>query len=136
MNADEKEIRDLVAHWMRATRMGDIDTVLDLMSDDVLCLTPGQPPMDKRAFAAAARAQSGANAPSFDGTSEIQEIRVHDDWAYMWTRLSVTVSFSDGRPAMMRAGHTLSILKKVDGRWRLARDANLLVPVEARGTGG
>jgi hypothetical protein len=30
-----------------------------------------------------------------------------------------------------RAGHTLSVLQKVDGRWLLARDANMLTPVEA-----
>ena len=30
---------------------------------------------------------------------------------------------------MKRAGHTLSILRKTDGRWQLARDANLLTPV-------
>jgi uncharacterized protein (TIGR02246 family) len=130
MNTDEKQIRDLVATWMQATRAGAIDTVLDLMSDDVVFLTPGQPPMDKRAFAAAARAQSGPNAPSFEGTSDIQEICVNGDWAYMWSRLSVTVGFPDGRPAMTRAGHTLSILKKQNGKWRLARDANLLAPVE------
>jgi ketosteroid isomerase-like protein len=34
-----------------------------------------------------------------------------------------------GNP-MRRAGHTLSVLRKEDGEWRLARDANLLTPVE------
>jgi ketosteroid isomerase-like protein len=33
-----------------------------------------------------------------------------------------------GQP-MERAGHTLSVLKRVDGRWLLARDANLLTVV-------
>lgn len=32
---------------------------------------------------------------------------------------------------MKRAGHTLSVLRKQDGRWVLARDANLLAPVHA-----
>jgi uncharacterized protein (TIGR02246 family) len=133
MTADEKEIRHLVATWMHASREGDVATVLELMSDDALFLTPGQPPMDKLAFAAAARAQCGSNAPSFEGTSDIQEIHVNGDWAYMRTRLSVTVRFPDARPAMLRAGHTLSVLKKEGGKWRLARDANLLAPVEAEG---
>jgi hypothetical protein len=34
---------------------------------------------------------------------------------------------------MARAGHTLSILRKRDGRWVLARDANLLAPVPGAG---
>jgi ketosteroid isomerase-like protein len=30
---------------------------------------------------------------------------------------------------MLRTGHTLSILRRCeDGKWRLARDANLVVP--------
>ena len=53
MNTDEAEIRTLVATWMEATRAGDMDTVLGLMTDDVVFLTTGQAPMDKSQFAAA-----------------------------------------------------------------------------------
>jgi len=42
-------------------------------------------------------------------------------------RLSVTVMPSGGAPTK-RAGHTLSVLKKVNGKWLLARDANMLAP--------
>jgi ketosteroid isomerase-like protein len=66
--------------------------------------------------------------PQIDGTSEIQEIKVLGDWAYMWTKLKVVVTPPGGAP-MTRAGHTLSILKKVNGKWLLARDANMLAPV-------
>jgi hypothetical protein len=31
---------------------------------------------------------------------------------------------------MKRAGHTLSVLRRTGGKWRLARDANLLTPVK------
>ena len=34
---------------------------------------------------------------------------------------------------MTRAGHTLSILKKQNGKWVLARDANMLSPVSTQG---
>jgi hypothetical protein len=34
-----------------------------------------------------------------------------------------------GKPATKRAGHTLSVFRKQNGKWRLARDANLLAPV-------
>jgi len=131
MNNDEQEIRQLVATWMEATKAGDIDTVLSLMADDVVFLVPGQPPMGKTGFAEAARAQGGQEPPKFEGTSEIQEIQVVGDWAWMWTRLSVVVTPPGGAPAMKRAGHTLSVLRKQDGRWVLARDANLLAPVPA-----
>jgi hypothetical protein len=45
--------------------------------------------MTRRDFAAAARAQSSGAAPSVDGTSEIEELVVAGDWAFMRTRLHV-----------------------------------------------
>lgn len=134
MHSDEKEIRELVATWMAATRADDVGTVLSLMAEDAVFLVPGEPPMiGKSAFAAAAQARSGREAPRFDGTSEIREIRVMGEWAFMWTRLSVVITPPGGAPPMTRAGHTLSILKKENGRWVLARDANMLAPVPTPG---
>lgn len=134
MQSDEQEIRELVATWMAATKAGDIETVLSLMADDVVFLMPGRPPMiGKSAFATAAKAQAGQERPQFDGASEIQEIKVFGEWAFMWAKLSVVVSPPGGAPSMMRAGHTLSVLKKENGRWVLARDANMLSPASQPG---
>ncbi len=129
MQSDEQEIRQLVFTWMTASKAGDIETVLSLMADDVVFLVPSQPVMSKADFAAAARAQSGQEAQQFDGSSEIQEIRVLGDWAFMWTKLTVVVTPPDGAQSVTRAGHTLSILTKQSGKWLLARDANMLAPV-------
>jgi uncharacterized protein (TIGR02246 family) len=130
MQSDEQAIRQLVTTWMEATKAGDIDTVLSLMADDVVFLVPGQDPMiGKSAFAAAAKGQAGAEAPRFEGTSEIHEINILEDWAYMWTSLTVVVTSPGGAASMTRAGHTLSVLKKQNGKWLLARDANMLVAV-------
>ena len=129
MENDEQEIRQLVATWMSATKAGDVETVLSLMSDDVVFLVPGQAVMRKADFAAAAQRKPGQESPQFDGTSEIQEIKVLGDWALMWTNLTVVVTPPGGGQSMTRAGYTLSILKKQDGKWVLARDANMLAPV-------
>ena len=126
---DEQEIRELVSAWMDATKAGEIEKVLSLMSDDVVFLMPGQPPMGKAGFAAAARAQAGKDAPTVNGTSGIQEITVLGEWAFMWTKLTVVVTPTGGGPSMTRSGHTLSVLKKRQGKWVLARDANMLTPV-------
>jgi uncharacterized protein (TIGR02246 family) len=131
MNRDEQEIRQLITTWIEATKAGDTDTVLSLMSDDVVFLATGQPPMvGKGAFAAAMQAQAGQGRPQFEGKSEIQEVRVFDDWAYMWTKLTVVFTPPGGSP-ITRAGNTLTILNKQNGKWVLARDANLLAKVEA-----
>ncbi len=136
MNNDEIQIRQLVTTWMDASRAGDVDTVLGLMTDDVVFLLPGRPPMHKAEFAAVSRPAAGTQAPTVDGHSEIQEITVSGDWAFMWTRLRVTVTPPNGAAAMERAGHTLTVLRKEHGKWLLARDANLLAPVQADATPG
>lgn len=129
MASDEEQIRELVSEWMAATRRGDVDAVLDLMTDDAVFLVAGHAPMSKSDYATAARAQSAHGAPSIEGSSEIREIQVSGDWAFLWTRLTVVATHPDGG-SIKRAGHTLTILRKENGRWRLARDANMLAPVE------
>jgi uncharacterized protein (TIGR02246 family) len=129
MQTDEQEIRQLVSTWMAATKAGDVETVLSLMTEDVVFLVPGQPIMRKADFAAAARAQSGQEGPRFDGTSEIQEIKILAEWAFMWTKLTVVATPPGGGKPVTRAGHTLSILNKQNGKWLLARDANMLAAV-------
>jgi uncharacterized protein (TIGR02246 family) len=130
MKSDEDQIRELVLTWLTASKAGDADTVLSLIADDVVFLVPGRPPMRKGEFAAATRVHASQALPKFDGTSEIQEIKVVGDWAFMWAKLTVVATPPDGSPPVERAGHTLSVLKKEQGRWVLARDANLLAPVQ------
>ena len=124
---DQQQIRDLVATWMSATRAGDVDTVLSLMTDDVVFLVAGRAPFGKQEFAKTMAVPPGATRPQIEGRSEIQEIHVHGDWAWMRSRLTVEIT-ADGK-TMKRAGHTLTVLRKSGGKWLLARDANLLSPV-------
>ncbi|WP_029630658.1 YybH family protein [Zavarzinella formosa] len=133
MSSDEQEIRQLVATWIEATKAGDTDTVLSLMTDDVVFLVTGQQPMiGKPAFAAAMPAASGQERPKFEGRSEIQEVQVFGEWAWMWSKLTVVFTPPGGASPVTRAGHTLSVLKKQDGKWALARDANMLAPTPAK----
>jgi uncharacterized protein (TIGR02246 family) len=126
MEKDEQEIRQVVETWLTATKAGDVETVLGLMTDDVVFLVTGRPPMDKSAFATASRAQSKGAAPKIDGKSEIREVRVLGDWAYIWTRLSVTMTPPGGASPMTRSGHTLSIFRRCDPRWRASADTMIL----------
>ena len=38
---DERAIRELIETWMTSTKAGDTQTVLDLMTDDVVFMVPG-----------------------------------------------------------------------------------------------
>ncbi len=123
MSEDERAIRELVATWMKASRAGDLKTVLGLMTDDVVFMVPGREPFGKEVFAANSQAMKGARV---EGTSDIRELEVLGDWAYLRNFLEVTVTPSGGNP-VKRTGYTLTLLRKqADGRWLLARDANLL----------
>ncbi len=130
MNSDEQQIRELVATWMSATKAGDLATVLELMTDDAKFLVAGKPPFGKEQFAAALTPPaSGTPKPTIDGHSEIQEVHVEGNLAYIVTQLTVDVTPPDG-PTTRRTGNTLTVLRKQGGRWQLARDANLLTPVK------
>lgn len=123
MTADERIIRELVATWMKASQAGDIQTVLGLMADDVIFMVPGREPFGKEAFAMMSQ---GMKSARMEGTSDIHEIQVLGNWAYLRNYITVTMTPPGGTP-VRRAGYTLTILRKEKyGKWVLARDANLL----------
>src|SRR5688572_32521228 len=49
MSSDEEAIRKLVDDWHRATAAGNVDAILPLMSEEVVFLVCGKPPMKGRA---------------------------------------------------------------------------------------
>jgi uncharacterized protein (TIGR02246 family) len=128
VNADERAIRDVVAQWHRATAAGDVDTVLRLMSEDVVFLVPGKPPMKGRStFEKGLRALLKSHR--VDSSGEVQEVQVSGDLAYCWSLLTVRMTPVSGGDANVRSGSTLSIFRKqASGTWALVRDANLLPP--------
>lgn len=123
---DETQIRELVATWLAATRAGDVDTVMGLMTDDAVFLVHGRPPMGRAEFEAAARQQGRGGGPAIDGASEIQEVQVAGDWAFARSHLTVTATPPGGGAPIVRAGPVLTVFRRQQGRWLLARDANLL----------
>ena len=125
MSDDERAIRELIATWMSASQAGDTAAVLGLMTDDVVFMVPGREPFGKEAFAQASESMKGTR---IEGISDIRELEVLGDWAYVRSHLQVSMT-PPGGTSIRRAGYTLTILRKgTDGKWRLARDANLLTP--------
>jgi uncharacterized protein (TIGR02246 family) len=123
MSDDERAIRGLVEAWMAASKRGDTAAVLEMMTDDVVFMTPAQEPFGKAAFAAASQGMGGAK---IDGASEILELQIFGTWAFIRNRIAITVTPPGGAP-VHRAGYTLTILRKGDdGKWRITRDANLV----------
>ncbi len=124
MSDDERAIRNLVDNWLIATQKGDLRAVLKLMDDDATFMVPGQKPFGKEAFAIAFRQMKDVR---ISARSDIQEIVIAQDVAYMRNYLEITMLPPGGADPVNRAGYTLTILRKrPTGGWVIARDANLL----------
>ena len=120
---DERAIRELVDKWLAASRTGDLATVLGLMTEDVIFMVPGREPFGKREFAESDKQMKDVK---LEFNSDVQEIKVLGDWAWMRHHLEVTFT-APNSPPTRHSGYILSILRRnPDGAWLLARDANLL----------
>ena len=120
---DEVAIRELMAQWRRLSSEGDVEGLLALLTDDVVFLTPNNSPMDKKKFEEGFR--SFAGKASIDAQQEVKDLRVSGDLAYSWSHLRVTFTPHGGKQ-IVNEGHVLTLLRKEGGRWRIARDANLM----------
>ena len=106
---DEQAIREVVDAWMAASEAGDTGTVLDLMTDDVLFVGPGREPFGKEAFADAAEAQKDVD---LQGTSDVREVEVLGDRAYLRNHIEMTMTTPDGPPVRLRAHDTAKSVRR------------------------
>lgn len=119
-----------MSEWHRATAAGDVEAVLPLMTEDVVFLVAGKPPMRGRsAFEKQLRELLASHR--VESTGEIQEVEVSGDLAYCWSVLKVAITPQAGGDSLVRSGSAVSILRKQPtGSWALVRDANLLPPAK------
>ena len=128
MQADEQAIRQFVLSWGKASENGDVGQLQQMIADDAIFLTAGQPPMSKSDFFAA---MEGMKSIKLRVRSDIQEVKLMGDWAWCWNKLTVQITVLNGNPPLIRAGNTLSVLRKQNGAWVLVRDANMLTMADA-----
>jgi len=129
MDTAEQALRDFHVRWIEAVNAGDLDRLLDMMSDDVTFVAPGRAPFGREGFR---EGFSGAHRRSLIRCiSEPEELVVVGDIAHTVCRDSLTVTPHDGGPGMALAGYRLTVYRRQpDGRWLLARDCHTLAPVE------
>ena len=125
---DAQQIRALIDAWCEASAAGDLPAQFNLMTHDVVFLTPGRAPMRRDEFAAQFRAMM--EVATIECRSNVQEITVSGDLAVCWNLLEVKMTPSAGGETTKRAGNVLTALRReADGQWRIWRDANLLALV-------
>lgn len=122
---DKQAIREMVDRWLEASKQGDANTLLSMLADDVIFITPEREPFGKEAFASGGDEMKNMN---MEADIDIKEIEVAGDWAWMRSFLKVSFTPADGN-AVKHSGHILTILQKQpDDRWVIKRDANFVRP--------
>ena len=92
------------------------------MDDDAVFMVPGQEPFGKEGWS------ERMKDVRVEGKNDIKEIKVMGEWAWLRQHLRIIVTQSNAKRSVL-SGYTLAILrKKPDGKWVLARDANLVAP--------
>jgi uncharacterized protein (TIGR02246 family) len=123
--SEERQIRRLIDSWIAASNARDVPTLMDMLTDDVIFMTPGRAPFGKAEFAADVERMKGV---AIDARAEVQEIEVFGARAYIRNHIQVELT-SPGQTPKRMSGYAMSVLRKdPDGRWRIARDANLVMP--------
>lgn len=122
---DERQIRKLIDSWIAASNARNLPALMDMMTDDVVFMTPGRGPFGKAEFAADSQRMKSV---TIDARAQVQEIEVFGPRAYIRNHIQIELT-SPGQAPRRMSGYAMSILRKeADGRWRIARDANLVVP--------
>ena|SRR5271168_5118206 len=122
---DEQQIRALIDTWCEASAAGDLTAQLNLLTPDVVFLTPGRAPMRREEFAAQFRAAIAV--VKIECRSNVQEITISGDLAICWNLLEVFFTPIEGGETRKHAGNVLTAFRRgSDGQWRIWRDANLL----------
>jgi uncharacterized protein (TIGR02246 family) len=126
MTADEQEIRGLVAEWARATQAGEIASMSELMDEDVRFFAAGSEPFGRQGFWH--HFEANVMSMRIEVRPEVQEVEISGDLAYALVWLQVRVLPRGGSEPMMRTGYALGVYRRrPGGRWKLWRDANLML---------
>src|SRR5271154_7425179 len=108
MTDDARQIRELIDSWIEASNAGDVPALMDMMTDDVIFMTPGRPPFGKAEFAADSERVKGA---AIDARAEVQEIEVFGPRAYIRNHVRVELT-SPGQAPKRVSGYAMSVLRK------------------------
>ena len=107
----------------------DLDAVVAAMTDDVVLLTAAGPPVGGRD---AVRQMYSSLVGKFcienTATSADFTVDVVGNVAVVFGRDSAKMTPLSGGPTMLVVGPAVSVFRRVDGAWKLARSLNLMAP--------
>ena len=129
MRSDGQAIREAHSAWIDAVNSGELVRLLVMITDDVVFLKPGEDCVGRDGFST--KFSAAHKQLRICCVSELTEVVVVGEVAYTRSRDSLTVAPRAGGEESRLAGDRMTIYRKQpDGRWLLARDANVLSPVQ------
>ena len=118
---DRAAIRQLGQDWVDAVHHGDVDRLLDLVTDDVVFLPHNAPSIVGRA-AVEQSYRAVFAAFEVEQTFAPEEIQVGGDWAFVRGTDAIELKPRAGGDPIVVRGRGISILRRVeDGSWKFAR---------------
>lgn len=130
IETQEQIIRETHSIWIDAVNKGDLARLLELMTDDIVFISPGQEPFGRDGFRA--NFSSAHQQLHIRCTSELEEVVAVGDVAYTRSRDAVSLSPRAGGRATQFAGYRVSVYRRApEGGWRLARDIHTVSAVES-----
>lgn len=120
--SDVDAIRALKETRMAAARAGDLDAVMETMTEDVVMMPPGSPSVSGEA---AIREYIGSvlNTFDIDVMEPYSSITVVGDWAFEDYSYEATLTAKAGGSPFVDAGRGMYVYRRgADGKWRVARD--------------
>ena len=126
MTPDEKDLREALAAWLRATDAEEGEALGRLVAADAVFLAPGHAPVEGR------EAWTATREPRMHGVlfrCDVQQVTAYGNAGHAWGEVALTVPASEGAPEVRVEGHTLWLFRKdAAGKWLLAREAKMLAP--------
>ena len=119
--ADVQAIIDLEQMVFDAQIAGDLDAWLDTFAEDAIVMVPNLPALTNKL------AIRKWNEPIFEQfdlheESDVREIEVAGDWAYIRAHWTWTLTPKGGGEAVTDTGNSIWILhRQLDGAWKIAR---------------
>jgi uncharacterized protein (TIGR02246 family) len=126
----EKELREALAAWLRATDADDAEALLPLVALDAVFLAPGRAPVEGR------EAWKSAREPRPGGVHfhcDVQQVAAYGEAGHAWGEVALVIPAAEGAPEIRVEGHTMWLFRKdAAGRWLMAREARMLAPARSR----
>ena len=131
---DRDAIRQLTEDWISAVSAKDIASLTGMVTEDVVFLPPGFPPIRGRQAVDAMYRSFFPQFSRVEQTVSVEEVEVAGDWAFSWGSESLVLDPMGGGPPIQLQGKGMSVMRRQpDGSWKFARGINNTAP---RAVGG